>query len=369
MTSLRVTLALVVVLVAVLLAAGCTGSYDVAQNSSTQNDASNKILTRSPVATDNIPKVLETPAPVFFREPVIIPQKFQSNVPFGSFEDHLITSSCANVSQTIETNYIFISGSGKPMAVKYILGSDDNLGNFSEKLPPNILNASISPNEFTSDPNLIYVSHVNVTIGPNVGKWGKTGNSVWQSNPKFSLHLKASVDGINVTDLDDQLTITKECYIFPQARQMQSIPDLDTRELGSGTSIHPGEKKIINLPFWNFDGKIRLYHFKIAVTQEGLNFTDPLGTGTYQEGYVWLDGVNISFSPQTVIGRTFQSYSDTMLISARKDAPVDEYSVPLDICFQGLDINNTHSDNFPFSEDIDCRHEGWFTISVNKKGT
>lgn len=367
MTPLRTTLALMLVTVGVLLAAGCAGPGGEAKSAGNATVFPTTVPVMQSPALSNNPTITPstiTKMPEFSQQPIALPKSFRPNNSLGSFEDSFIGSyDCAEGSETFETNFTLITGSGGRSNVKYTLVPVSYIGNLTEvPLSHDILNTTIEPDEFVAEPSHIYSSRFHVTISPNVtGESGTIGNAVYMRNPSYTFLLKVSVDGADQTDLADQVNVIKWCYIHSQTRNMQGSPSFEN--IPSEISMHAGERKEINLSFRNFGGGIRELQYKIPTGIKGLGFSFPLESDPNQLVPI-PEGMNFSFDPPVIIGRNFQVYSDILVISTRPSTPSGVYHFPLEICYRNLDLSDTGSDHFPFSRDIYCPGSGSFQVTV-----
>ena len=290
----------------------------------------------------------------FSREPVALHKNFLPKNPIGSFEDSFIMSyDCTERAETYEINYTLITGSGGQSKIKYTLIPISYLGNFTEvPLSRDILNVTIEPGEFVAEPSHIYSSLFRVTIGPNVtGEYGTSGNSVYMRNPSYTFLLNVSVDDVNQTDLADSVNVIKWCYIHSQTRNMQGTPSFET--MPSEIPIHAGESKEFNLSFRNFGGGVRELQYKVPGGIKGPGLSFPLESNPDQMIPIPV-GMDLSFNPPVIIGKNFQIYSDTLVISTTPGTPPGIYYFPLEICYRNLDLSDTGSDHFPFSRENYC---------------
>ena len=176
---------IVVVLGVLILVSGCSApSCFLPENHSVPSAGDS--LQQLPTTPDNR---TPTPSSAFQSEPVVLPSKYRSPEFMGSFENSFIESyDCSNGSESYATNYTLFTASGGLRSIHYILSAVDNTENFTKlSLPPDILNASITPGDFVALPDHIYTSRVLVTVGPNVIGESHTNpdGSGWYQNPGF----------------------------------------------------------------------------------------------------------------------------------------------------------------------------------------
>jgi hypothetical protein len=357
MTRFRIMLALMLVILALLLAAGCTsGPAGISNISGNATIFPTTVLVEYPGSISIKPTF--TPATKlqgFFQEPVALHKNFIPKNTIGSFEDSFIMSyDCTESPETYELNYTLITGSAGQTKIKYTLIPISYIGNPIEvPLSNDILNATIDPDEFIAESSQVYTSRFSMTLGPNVtGKFG---------NPSYTFLLNVSIDGVNQSDLSDQVNIIKWCNIHSQTRNMQGIPGFEN--MPKEISMHAGETIFFNLSFRNFGGGIREFQYKIPTGIKEPGFGFPLESNPDQNVPI-PEGVSFSFNPPVIIGKNFQVYSDTLVISTRPNTPSGIYYFPLEICYRNLDLSDTGSDHFPFAREIYCPSSGSFQVTI-----
>lgn len=222
--------------------------------------------------------ITPTPTSEFPVPPVALPARYYSGSTIGAFEDSFIGSyECSNGSESYGTNYTLFTSSGRSRSIHYTLVPVDNMDNLNEvPLPSDILNASITPDDFIAQPGYIYTSRVLITVGPDVT--GESGSG-WSRNPYFPFLLKVTVDGADASGADDQITIIKWCTLHSQTRNMQASPGwMQTPQ--SDIVIKAGSRQEVNLSVRNFGGGIRELYFKIPARINGSSWTCCLTTNS-----------------------------------------------------------------------------------------
>jgi hypothetical protein len=354
-------LEIIIVLGVLIIVAGCS----TPANHTTENlryPSGDDIYLPPSLAENN---VTPTPLSVFPSIPVILPSKYRSTEFMGSFEDSFIGSyECSNGSESYATNYTLFTASGGLRHIHYTLISVDNLENLTEvPLPSDILNVSILPDDFVALPDYIYRSRVQITVGPNVTGESHTNpdGSGWYHNPHFPFLLNVTVDGRDLPDADDQLAVTKVCYITPQPWEPSS-PYIE-KAPQSDIVMNLDEMQAVNFTARNFGGGIRELYFEIParVNASGLSF--PLEADPGQLMPI-PEGMHFTLSPPDILGRNFRSYNDTLQITTSVITPPGNYSFPLVLCYRNLDPENITSPYFPFDASSYCDTAAQFNVDI-----
>lgn len=307
-----------------------------------------------------------TPASEFPVPPVALPARYSSGFTTGAFEDSFIGSNeCSNGSESYRTNYTLFTGSGRSRSIHYSLVPVDTLDNLNEvSLPPDILNASITPDDFIAQPGYIYTSRTLITVGPNVTGERHTNpdGSGWSRNPYFPFILKVTVDGSDAADADDRISVIKWCTMHSQTREMQASPGF-VQTPQSAIVIKAGGRQEVNLSVRNFGGGIRELHFKIPARINGSSWTFPLEADPGQMLPV-PEGMTFTFVPPVMTGSNFRLSNNTLLIESGTRTPPGTYTFPLVLCYRNLDQYNTTSPYFPFDSNSSCPTAAQFTVDV-----
>jgi len=307
---------------------------------------------------ENITPTLTSEFPV---PPVALPARYYSGSIIGAFEDSFIGSyECSNGSESYGTNYTLFTGSGRSHSIHYTLVPVDNMDNLNEvPLPSDILNASITPDDFIAQPGYIYTSRVLITVGPDVT--GESGSG-WSRNPYFPFLLKVTVDGADASGADDQITIIKWCTLHSQTRNMQASPGwIQTPQ--SDIVIKAGSRQEVNLSVRNFGGGIRELYFKIPARINGSSWTHPLDADPGQMLPV-PEGMTFTFVPPVMTGNNFRLSNSTLVIGSDILTPPGSYTFPLVLCYRNLNQFNTTSPYFPFDGISSCPTAAQFTVDV-----
>jgi hypothetical protein len=358
---MNLILKIVVILGILVLVAGCSHPADTSSGNGSATPAHANFSV--PVTPENT--LTPTPPSVFPSGPVILPPQYRSTEFMGSFENSFIESDeCSNGSESFATNYTLFTASGDPRSIHYTLSAVDNTGNLAKvPLPSDILNASITPDDFVALPDHIYSSRVVITVGPNVTGESHTNpdGSGWYHNPSFPFVLNVTVDGLDAPGADDQLTVTKVCYFTPQTREMQPSPDIEANI--PDIILKPGDGQSANVTIRNFGGGIRELHFEIPARINGSNWTFPLEADPAQLMPI-PEGMHFTLTPLYILGRNFRSYNDTLQIATTTATPPGNYTFPLVLCYRNLDPDNTTSLYFPFDGNSYCDTAAQFTVDI-----
>jgi hypothetical protein len=352
---------IIIVLCVLILAAGCcsTPANNAAEN--LRYPSGDDIYIPPSIAENNA-----TPASVFPVVPVILPEKYRSPEFMGSFEDTIIESfECSNGSESYTTNYTLFTGSGGLRHICYTLSAVDNTENFTKiPLPPDILNASISPDDFVALPDHIYTSRIQITVGPNVTGESHTNpdGSGWVQNPGFPFLLNVTVDGTDVPDADDQVTVTKICHITPGIPRIQSSPDIMSSL--PDITLKPGEEQTVNVTIRNSGNGITDAYFKIPARINANGWSFPLEADPGQLMPI-PSGMHFTLVPSDMLTRNFRSYNDTLQVITGANTPPGKYTFPLVLCYHNLDPDNTTSPYFPFDPNSYCDTATQFTVDIH----
>jgi hypothetical protein len=352
----------IIMLCIVILAAGCT----TPATNTTENlrYPSGDDIYIPPFIAGNNP----TPSPgtEFPFPPKALPEKYWSDIPLGAFEDSFIgTYDCTNASETYGTNYTFFSNSGGTRHIHYQLIPVENMDTFSEvPLPSDILNASITPDDFVALPDYIYQSQVRITVGPNVtGEYHTNPDgSGWGRDPYFPFVLNVTVDGVDASGADDQLTVTKVCSFHSQTRNMQPMPEF-YQTPQSDIILKPGEIQSVNITVRNFGGGIRELYVNVPALLNGTGFTFPLEADPGQLRPIPA-GMTFNFNPPIMTGNNFRFSNGTLVIGSEAGTPKGNYTFPLVLCYRDLDTDNATSPYFPFDVNSYCDTATQFTVDI-----
>lgn len=298
--------------------------------------------------------------------PIALPDKYRSPVFFGSFEDSFIGSyECSNGTESYMTNYTLFTGTGASRHIHYSLVPVDNMNNNNKvPLPSDILNASISPDDFSAQPGYIYTSRVLITVGPNVTGESHTNpdGSGWSRNPYFPFLLKVTIDGMDAADANDRLSVIKWCNLHSQTREMQASPGF-VQTPQSDIVLRAGNSKEVNLSVRNFGGGIRELYLKIPSRINSSSWTFPLEADPGQMMPI-PDGMTFSFDPPVITGNNFRLSNSTLVIGTGVHTPHGNYTFPLVLCYRNLNTYNTTSRYFPFDEISYCGTAAQFTVDI-----
>jgi hypothetical protein len=338
MTPLRTTLTLLFLVAAILLMAGCT----IGEKSAGPE-----------------PKTV-----VFPSDPIPLSGQFRPTDSLSSFEDSFIGSlDCTEEAETYSANFTLITGYQGPERIKYTLVPVEYAGTLKEVPPsPDIIRASIEPDEFTAEPSKIYTSRFSITIGPNVtGESWTTAQGVAMRNPSFTYRVKVSVNGSDDPGLGDGINIRKWCYLHSQTGDMQGMPSWELKP--HDFVVRAGGKKESTITIRNFGGGIRELQLKVPGLLKGPGF-DCLLDADPNQLLPMPEGMNISFVPPVFTGRNFHLDSNTMVISTTPGTPAGTYHFPLILCYRDMDLVNRNSSQLPFSEKLWCPSCGDFIVTV-----
>ncbi len=310
--------------------------------------------------------ITPTPASEFPVPPVALPTGYYSGSTIGAFEESFIGSyECTNGSESYGTNYSLFTGSGPSRSIQYTLVPVANMDNLREvPLPPDILHASITPDDFIAQPGYIYTSRVLITVGPDVTGESHTNpdGSGWSRNPVFPFVLKVTVDGADASGADDQITVIKWCTLHSQTRNMQPSPGfMQTPQ--SAMVIKAGSRQEVNLSVRNFGGGIREVYFKIPARINGSSWTFPLEADPGQMLPV-PEGMTFTFVPPVMTGNNFRLSNSTLVIVTDARTPPGNYTFPLVLCYRNLDQYDTTSSSFPFDRNSSCPTAAQVTVDV-----
>jgi hypothetical protein len=352
---------IIVAVLVLILGAGCTVPSGFLSENRSIPSAGDLLLQHPTTSGNRTP----TPSSAFPVEPVALPEKYRSTEFIGSFEDSIIESfECSNGSESYTTDYSLFTGSGGLRHIHYSLSAIDYTENFTKiPLPPNILNASISPDDFVALPDHIYTSRVQVTVGPNVTGESHTNpdGSGWVQNPGFPFFLNVTVDGTDVPDADDQVTVTKICYITPGIRGMQSSPDIISSL--PDITLKPGEEQPANVTLRNSGNGITDVYFKIPARINANGWGFPLEADPGQLMPIPA-GMHFTLVPSDILTRNFRSYNDTLQITAGAVTHTGKYTFPLVLCYRTLNTDNTSSPYFPFDVNSSCDTATQFIVNI-----
>jgi len=303
---------------------------------------------------------------IFSLPPMVLPPRYLNNSTIGAFDDNYIGSyECSKCSETFGTNYTLFAGSDGPHHIHYTLMPVDPADESRVvSLSPDVLKASIYPDDFISRPGYAYRSQINVTLGPNVTGESHTNRdgSGWSRDPYFSFRLNVTVDGNDTPDADDHITVTKMCSFHSQTRGMQPIPGIESG-LESDIELPAGESKSFVIQARNYCGGLRELYFDIPSRINKENWSFPLESNPEQNLPIPA-GLTFSFDPPVMTGINYRLSNTTLIIQTDPYLPPGNYSFPLILCYRNLDLDNKSSMHFPFSDRPYCGTATSFTVDI-----
>ncbi len=356
---------------------GCI-SQSIQENKTTTTPTPETIMPQVPAVINlTNPENATIHTPQFSVQPVQLPKKYWFSHSIGYFpNNYIVDYACTANNTTFETDYILITGSDGPHAVKYSLipmeqdpGSvygvplPDTMRNISR----DIVNTSIEPQEFTAQPNHIYVSHIVITTGPNLtGETIDVGsNAVAGINPMWSFLLNVDLDGKNLTGSNNVLSFGKYCLWDPSGmelygRQATDVPDISFNQ--TSITLGSGQVRAVLISMQNYNGGVRRFDFKIDGSNNSIISSQSNSSDLLKP---LPSGMIFYLTSPYLVEENFNEYSNLFRVSVDSSTLPGDYEIPIEVCYRDIDLKDLQSPYFPFSRNVSCPFETSLKIHVN----
>jgi hypothetical protein len=379
MSNLRLILVCIIIMMCNLIIAGCITQAppkDLSLNIAANNTTTALSIPAS-VSESSSVQTNESPvsSPQFVIEPARIPDAYRFSQPIGFFDDiDLMDWYCRNENVTFKTYFTYISGSDGPHRIRYELVPVEDTTKIEEpykkvyedlKTPTSaITNISIEPHDFIAENDTAYISRVNVSLCADAtGKWITVGDLTFGRGVGFTLELIPSVDGNITPALKNRFGISRACLFTPAGYrsplERREAPDISMGD--PKVTLGAGQKRFVNFTIHNANGWIRQYAIKVAgvpVTKKGLHSSSgtakPIPTG-----------MEFGILNPDLVTEKFGDYVNGVKITVNTSTPSGNYTFPLEICYQNLDLMDNKSPDFPYAQEIKCIGEPDLFIHVN----
>jgi hypothetical protein len=339
-------------------------------NSTSYNQTPQKILQINDTFQVGTPLI----KPHFPSQSVAIPEKYWFNQTIGYFpNNYIVDYECSANNTTFKTDYILITGSDGPNTVRFSLDPLEQKQEIFNGIPlpvnnisQDIVNSGIEPEEFTAEPNHLYITHIVITTRPNLQGYDvDVGQGVALIDPVWSFLVNVSIDGKSLTKSHNVLTIGKYCHFSPGGGlfglgQMRDSPSVGINQ--SSIILGSGQTRDVLIIMQNYNGPVRRFDFRIDGSNRSI-----ISTKTDRGDLLKPSPTGMTFSLQSpyLIEENFQDYSNLLKVTVNTDTPPGDYEIPLEVCYRDIDVRDSSSQYFPFSSNESCPFSTTMKIHVN----